>query len=156
MSWEETDKTIKSGHRNPETFQIESLKTITLNPKEGIDAIVGKPNGKQTMEIECYLFSKEKGWTLESAKAWFSKLYNAKEHLCAVLPFTIAEKILNQPLRIQGLAMTVGMSRNLNIYTPKNSKPSKKNSSTPQYTLNMSPHKTQWAKSPKQSGTDKT
>jgi hypothetical protein len=41
----------------------------------------------------------------------------AKEHVFAVLPFTVAEKIMNKPLRIQGLAMTTGMSRNLNIYT---------------------------------------
>jgi hypothetical protein len=63
MPWEETDKTIRSGHRSPEDFQAETLKTISLNPQEGIDAIVGKPVGKQTMEIECYVFSKEKGWT---------------------------------------------------------------------------------------------
>jgi hypothetical protein len=43
----------------------------------------------------------------------------AKEHLCAVLPFDISEKMLNKPLRIKGLAMTTGMSRNFNIYTPK-------------------------------------
>lgn len=43
----------------------------------------------------------------------------AKEHLCAVLPFVIAEKMLNKPLKIRGLALTVGMSRNHNIYTPK-------------------------------------
>ncbi len=40
MPWEETDKTIKSGHRSPEDFQAETLKTIILNPREGIDAIV--------------------------------------------------------------------------------------------------------------------
>jgi hypothetical protein len=44
---------------------------------------------------------------------------NPKEHVTAVMPFVIAERILNKPLRIQGLAMTTGMSRNLNVYTPK-------------------------------------
>jgi hypothetical protein len=120
MPWEETDKLIRSGHRNPAEFQEGTQKTVTLNEKEGIQAIVAKPTGKQTMEIESYLFDKTKGWTLQSAQAWFSKLHSpAKEHLCAVLPFTIAEKMLNKPLCIQGLAMTIGMSRNFNIYTPQ-------------------------------------
>jgi hypothetical protein len=120
MTWEENTNTIRSGHRSPSEFQDGTQKTITLNENEGIEAVVAKPKGKQTMEIESYLFSKNKGWTLQSAKAWFSKLHTpANEHLCAVLPFTIVEKILNKPLRIQGLAMTIGMSRNFNIYTPE-------------------------------------
>jgi hypothetical protein len=43
----------------------------------------------------------------------------AKEHVYAALPFTITEKIMEKPLRIRGLAMTTGMSRNFNIYTPE-------------------------------------
>jgi hypothetical protein len=45
------------------------------------------------------------------------KQTQTKEHVFAVLPFTVSEKIMNRPLKIQGLAMTTGMSRNLNIYT---------------------------------------
>jgi hypothetical protein len=120
MPWENTEKTIRSGHRAPEEFQEDTLKTITLSEKEGIQAIVGKPKGKHTMETQSYLFSKDKGWTVESAKEWFDTHYfPAKEHVCAVLPFVIAEKIMDKPLRIRGLAMTIGMSRNFNIYTPK-------------------------------------
>lgn len=40
-----------------------------------------------------------------------------KEHISAVLPFQVLEKIVDQPLRIRGVAMVAGMSRNLNIYT---------------------------------------
>ncbi len=120
MPWEETEKTIQSGHRSPQEFQQNTLKNVQLNPKDGIQAIIGKPKDKQTIEIQSYLFSKDKGWTKESAQAWYNKLHTpAKEHICAVLPFVIAEKMLNKPLRIQGLALTVGMSRNFNIYTPQ-------------------------------------
>ena len=42
-----------------------------------------------------------------------------KEHVFAVLPFVVAEKMMDKPLRIRGLAMTSGMSRNFNIYTPE-------------------------------------
>jgi hypothetical protein len=41
------------------------------------------------------------------------------ERISAVLPFTVLEKVENQPLRIRGIAMTAGMSRNFNIYTPQ-------------------------------------
>ena len=118
--WEESDKTIQSGHKSPQEFHEDTLKTVSLNEKEGIQAVVGKQKDKETMAIQSYLFAKDKGWTLRSARIWFDRLNPpVKEHLCAVLPFTIAEKILDKPLRIEGLAMTIGMSRNFNIYTPE-------------------------------------
>jgi len=119
MPWENTEQHIRSGHRDPEKFQKGTLKTITLSEKEGIKAVIGKPKGKDTMEVVSYLFEKDKGWTLEKAKEWFKEHHTpAKEHVYAVLPFTIAEKIMEKPLRIRGVAMTAGMSRNFNIYTP--------------------------------------
>ena len=119
MSWENTEQFIRSGHRDPAEFQSDTLKTITLSEKEGIKAVIGKPKGKDTMEVQSYLFEKDKGWTVEKAKEWFEKHHTpAKEHVYAVLPFTIAEKITEKPLRIRGLAMTTGMSRNFNIYAP--------------------------------------
>ena len=52
----------------------------------------------------------------ESAK----KCANCKhgvEHLSTVLPFSVLEKMTDKPLKIRGIAMTTGISRNLNIYT---------------------------------------
>jgi len=40
-----------------------------------------------------------------------------KEHVTTILPFQVLEKIVDKPLRIRGVAMTAGMSRNFNIYT---------------------------------------
>ena len=34
-----------------------------------------------------------------------------------VLPFSVLEKMTDKPLKIRGIAMTTGISRNLNIYT---------------------------------------
>ena len=120
MPWENTEQFIRSGHRDPEEFQTDTLKTITLNENEGIKAIIGKPKGKHAMEILSYMFEKDKGWTIEKAKEWFEKHHApAKEHIYAVLPFAISEKIMEKPLRIRGLAMTAGMSKNFNIYTPE-------------------------------------
>ena len=42
-----------------------------------------------------------------------------KEHFAAVLPFQVLEKIADKPLRIRGVAMTTGMSRNFNVYMPE-------------------------------------
>jgi hypothetical protein len=90
LPWETTEQYIRSGHRDAEEFQKDTLKTITLNEKEGIKAVVGKPKGKHSMEVQSYLFEKDKGWTVEKAKAWFEKHHNpAKEHVYAVLTFTI-------------------------------------------------------------------
>jgi ElaB/YqjD/DUF883 family membrane-anchored ribosome-binding protein len=40
-----------------------------------------------------------------------------REHVAAILPFQVIEKIVDKPLRIRGVAMTAGVSRNFNIYT---------------------------------------
>jgi hypothetical protein len=120
MPWEITGKYIRSGHRSPEEFQPETLRTITLSEDEGIKAVIGKPKGKETMEVQSYLFELSKGWTVEKAKAWFekhSKSEVVRRHFAALVPFHVVEKIVDKPLRIRGIALTSGMSRNLNIYT---------------------------------------
>jgi len=122
LPWEETDQYIRSGHRNPDDFKPDSLRTITVSEEEGIKAVVGKPKGKDTMEVQSYLFSKEKDWTLDKAKAWFEKHREetgTKEHVSCILPFQVLEKVVDKPLRIKGIAMTSGISRNFNIYTPE-------------------------------------
>jgi len=69
--WDVTDEYIRSGHRDPSDFQPDTFRTITLDEERGIKAIVAKPKGSDKMEIQSYLFSKSKGWTLEKAKEWF-------------------------------------------------------------------------------------
>ena len=117
MPWEETDEFIRSGHGKPEEFEPNSLRTIWISEEEGIKAVVGKPKGKTTTEVLSYLFMKDKKWTVEKAKAWFREHENRTEHLYCLTP--ILEKIVEKPLRIRGVALTAGMSRNLNIYTPE-------------------------------------
>ena len=120
MPWEETEVYIHSGHRNPEEFQPSSLRTIVLSEDEGVKAVVGKPKGKDTTEVQSYLFAKKKGWTIDKAKAWFEKHHKTeavRRHVSAIVPFHVLEKIVDKPLRIHGIAMTAGMSRNFNIYT---------------------------------------
>ena len=41
------------------------------------------------------------------------------EHLSSLLPFKILEAVADKPLRIAGVAMAAGMSRNFNVYTPE-------------------------------------
>jgi hypothetical protein len=124
LPWEIGQNYIRSGHRSPEEFEPESLRTIVLSEAEGVKAILGKPKGKDTTEIVSYLFDVSKGWTLEKAKEWFRQHYKDEvsqrhERFFAVLPFKVLEKIVEKPLRIRGVALTAGMSRNLNIYLPE-------------------------------------
>jgi len=93
-----------------------------VSKDEGIKAVLGKPKGKTSTEIASFLFEKSKGWTVDKAKAWFEKHHASeilREHVSAILPFKVLEKIVDKPLRIRGIALTVGMSRNFNIYTPE-------------------------------------
>ncbi|MEM3464343.1 MAG: hypothetical protein QXL91_05725 [Candidatus Bathyarchaeia archaeon] len=121
IPWIETDQYIRSGHRSPEDFQPDSFRTIPLSEDEGIKAVVGKPKGSDKMEVQSYLFDKSKGWTLDKAKAWFEghRETLVREHFTAIFPFQVLEKVVDKPLRIKGVAMKVGMSRNRNIYTPE-------------------------------------
>jgi len=64
--WEETEENIRSGHKEAS----EECRTIEISEDEGIKAIYCKYGEK--WDIQSYLFSKEKGWTLEKAKNWFS------------------------------------------------------------------------------------
>ncbi|MCX8191735.1 MAG: hypothetical protein N3F06_02875, partial [Nitrososphaerales archaeon] len=78
MPWDETDQYIRSGHRSPDEFQEGTFRTIVLSEEKGIKAIIAKPKGKDTTEIQSYLFDKSKGWTLDKAKAWFESHVNEK------------------------------------------------------------------------------
>lgn len=120
MPWEQSSDYIRSGHRDLDDFRPQTFRTIWISQEEGIKAVVGKPKGKHSMEIVSFLFDTEKGWTLERAKIWFEQhkdnnKFNIKqEHFCFVTP--ILEKVVGKPLRIRGIAISAGMSRNFNIY----------------------------------------
>ena len=115
LPWEESEGFIRSGHRDPDEFESDSLRTIWISEEEGIKAVIGKPRD-ETTKVVSYLFLKEKGWNLEKAKAWFQEheQKQSHEHLYCLTP--ILEKIVDEPLRIRGVALTAGMSRNLNVY----------------------------------------
>ena len=55
----------------------------------------------------------------ETEQASSESSERVKEHVSAIIPFQIIEKIVDKPLRIRGVAITAGMSRNFNIYTPE-------------------------------------
>ena len=67
MPWEETEAYIRSGHREPG----ETCRTIELSRDLGIKAIYCRYGEKWA--IQSYLFSKDKGWTLDKAKEWFEQ-----------------------------------------------------------------------------------
>ncbi len=63
--------------------------------------------------------SKTETVTQEGGKPKCEGCKHAVEHVSAVLPFSVLEKMADKPLKIRGVAMTAGMSRNFNIYTPE-------------------------------------
>jgi len=79
LPWEETDEYIRSGHKDPDSFEKDSMRTIDIDAEKGIKAIIGKRPGSDTTEVQSYLFSKDKDWTMEKAKAWFEEHEKKKE-----------------------------------------------------------------------------
>jgi len=101
-----------------------------LSEKQGIKAVIGKPKGKKTTEIQSYLFSKEKGWTLEKAKTWFEEhkseslpghsllfslqfLTEKADPEARVFPWSMPAKYYAKPgrLLIYGTALVAGETR---------------------------------------------
>jgi len=80
LPWEETDDYIRSGHESPDKYDKDSMRTIDIDATEGIKAVIGCPKGdfiggkcSVGTQVQSYLFSKERGWTMTKAKEWFEK-----------------------------------------------------------------------------------
>jgi len=68
-----TEDTIRIRMRDPEDFQADSFRTITISADDYIKAVIGKLKGETKTTVQSYLFDKEH-WTVEEAQAW------VKEH----------------------------------------------------------------------------
>jgi len=80
MPWEETENEIRHRVRDPEDFQPDSFRTITLKEdKPRVFAIIGKLKGETTTTIQALRFPKEDGWTLEKAKEWVAKHFRKND-----------------------------------------------------------------------------
>ena len=85
MPWEETNDYVRSGHEDPNKYDEDSMRTIEIDEKEGIKAVIGCPKGNFKTgkcavgtQVQSYLFAKEKGWTMTEAKEWFDKSNKAR------------------------------------------------------------------------------
>jgi len=117
LPWEETEDYIRSGHENPEDFVKETFRTIVVDEGLGIKAVVAKAKKDGKWRIVSYLFSKRKGWTLEKAKRWFAENAEKQSRLREAPKILVFEKFnVEKPLRIRGIAVKAGMSRNRNFY----------------------------------------
>jgi len=77
-----TEDYIRLRQRDPGDFEEGSFRTITLNARDGIRAVIGKLDGKTTTTVQSYLFELSKSWTVERATSWVKKhggKYQAKE-----------------------------------------------------------------------------
>jgi hypothetical protein len=111
------------------------MRTITISAEEGIKAVIGKPKGKDTTEVQSYLFDKSKDWTVDRAKAWFEsnksealhshslffdvKFSTEKADLEArVFPWSMPARYYVKPSRmlIYGTALTAGKTRKGDVF----------------------------------------
>jgi hypothetical protein len=96
---------------------------LSQNREKNIEPVVGKLKGEDTVTVQNWDFEKAKAW-LESRKGSFlipnsASYTRTKEHVSTALPFKVVEEIVDSPLKVRGVAMTAGVSRNFNIYTPE-------------------------------------
>ena len=125
MPWDQSEDYIRSGHRDPDSFDKDSFRTIDIDKEKGIKAVVGCPKGqyeggkcKVGMEVQSFLFDKSKGWTMDKAKDWFEKHKESEtkpsEH---VEKIRIQEKLV--PFKFSAIAAKPGKSLNGRIYSPE-------------------------------------
>ncbi|MEM1590001.1 MAG: hypothetical protein QW175_06255, partial [Candidatus Bathyarchaeia archaeon] len=77
------------------------------------ETVEGYPNKTCRKALSVfYATCNERGWD-------YSKPMPVKERYTGVFPFQVLEKIVDKPLRIRGIAVKVGVSRNRNVYTPE-------------------------------------
>jgi hypothetical protein len=70
--WEETEDSIRSGHGD--ASQAETCRTTDFDGKlpKGIKAVYCKRKDSDEWYVQSYIFPKSEGWTMASAKEWFS------------------------------------------------------------------------------------
>ena len=68
-----TDEYIMIRQKDPGQYQDNSFRIITLDAAKGIRAIIGRPKGKTSTEVQSYLFRRDKGWNASKAQAWVDK-----------------------------------------------------------------------------------
>jgi len=86
-----TDRYVRLSQRNPKDYDIDTFKTTPIDEDAGVKALEAVPLNSDKSEIQSYLFSLDKGWTKEKAKAWLEKQRNAAIELSGAPYETIAQ-----------------------------------------------------------------
>jgi len=97
-----TEQYIRLRQESPKDFDKKTFRTVTISPKKGIKAIVGKKPGSTKTEVQSYLFKKIK-WDIKGAKRWekehsstYGMLLSKRELITA--PYT---KLTELPKNVQ-------------------------------------------------------
>lgn len=65
-----TPNFIRVRVRNPRDFKKGSFRTVTLNKRRGIYAVMGRLKGQTTLTRQAILFERKKGWNKKNAEKW--------------------------------------------------------------------------------------
>lgn len=84
--WDETSTSYRYRVRDPDDFEEESFRTISLGDS-GVKAVIGRPKGEDSTTIQALIFPKDK-FTEEEARQW------VKDHPDAVGKFSKAIRFL--------------------------------------------------------------
>jgi len=81
MPWEQTATEIQHRVRDPNDFEPDSFRTITLKAdRPRVFAVIGKLKGETNTTIQALRFPKEDGWTLAKAQQWVDQNFDKSAH----------------------------------------------------------------------------
>lgn len=83
-----TENSIRVRMKNPGSFQEGSFRTIDISKPQGIKAVIGRPKGKDSTEVQTYIFDKDK-WTPAEAKKWAEDHEKGAQKEAAMTPADI-------------------------------------------------------------------
>lgn len=70
--WEETETSFRYRLKDPDRFQDDSFRTITLQKQKLIRGVVGRLKGETKTTLQSLVFPKSAGWELADAKKWLA------------------------------------------------------------------------------------
>lgn len=84
---EVTENYIRIRQKDPNDFQSDRFRVITLSKPKGIKAIIGRLKGKTTTTIQSFLFDKKK-WNTKKAQNWIKEHKRIVEGIFEEAPYT--------------------------------------------------------------------
>lgn len=73
MPIDTTKNFIRARVRKPSNFEPNTARTIVIDARRGIKAVIQRLKGKSSTAVRTFLFDKSKGWTKQTVRQWLKQ-----------------------------------------------------------------------------------